>query len=354
MRRNIGVIGYAVWIVLCLTIACYTAHATTLTGTLNLPNGTGANGTLSFSLAQQGALVSTGSCGGPATIVPTAQINFTITNGAFTGTPTLYGNDCMNPQGTYYNVIFTDNNGNTLFTDRWQISGSSINIGTIISVTVQGTTQTLGSTGVVLFNPTGNQTVNQSAGTALGVNFFTVTGTLTFPSGASCNAGGCTGLDTGNVTLSTAQTISGQKTFSQDILLTSGASLGSTTYPAYNGLFSNLTEAAQYRIILGSNASPTDYFYWIMPFVHELNLTDSIGNVVLLFTDQIYSSVPSHSLWSFTGAIGSADGILLTPVLSDPSCVGVAPGYTVINYDVVPPQLDTCIRGTLHTLVYTN
>lgn len=323
--------------------------ATTLTGSLNLPNGAGANGTLIFSLAQQGALVSAGGCGGPATIVPTAQISFTITNGAFSGTPTLYGNDCMNPQGTYYNVIFQDNNANVLFTDRWQISGSSINIGTIISVTVQGTTQTLGSTGVVLFNPTGNQTINQPGGTATSANFFTVTGTLTFPSGASCNAGGCTGLDTGTVTLSTAQTISGQKTFSASLLFTGGANVGSAANPAAIGYFSSLVNTNQVRINLGSLSSPTDYFFWSMPLTHTLSLTDSVGNVTLTYIDE--PSFPIKGSWGFTGVIQATVGYLQTIITGgDTNCAGQFDGFTVLRSDVSPPQLQICVSSTLYKL----
>jgi hypothetical protein len=351
MKRNLGIVFYVVWIVVCLVLAFSMAKATTLTGTLNLPNGTGANGNLIFSLAQQGALVSAGSCGGPATIVPTAQIIFPIANGAFSGTPTLYGNDCMNPQGTYYNVIFQDNNGNTLFTDRWQISGSSINIGTIISITVQGTTQTLGSTGVLLFDPTGNQIINQPAGTATSANFLTVTGTLTFPSGASCNAAGCTGLDTGTVTLATAQTVSGQKTFSSDVLLTGGASIGSTTYPAAYGFFSNTLEAPQVRIILGSVASPTDYFYWAMSLTHDLTLTDSSDITMLTLYDSTASTVPGNIEWSFKGAVGAIGGFIQGPQIgSDLVCAGVVNGYTVLRTDVVPPQLQICVSSTLYKL----
>lgn len=143
--------------------------ATTLTGTLKLPDGSGATGSLFFSLSQPGALSAANGCGGPLSLVPTKEIRVVVTNGTFPSV-SFYGNDCILPQGTYYNVRFTDNNGNQIFTDRWILSGASIDIGTIVSVVVSGTTSVLGSTGVVLTNPTADQVIVQPSGTAVKAN----------------------------------------------------------------------------------------------------------------------------------------------------------------------------------------
>ena len=195
--------------------------ATTLTGTLNGPNGVGVNGTLYLSLSQQAALQG-GACGGPIEIVPGVlgpqsgySIAIKVVNGAMQSPPVIYGNDCMLPGGLYYNVQLTDNNGNTYFTDKWQIVGSTIDIGTIVSVVITGTTQTLGSTGFVSLIPTGTQIINQPPGTYFGVNLMAVTGTLTLPDGSQCTTSGC--FSTSVVNLTGNQTIGGNKTFSSDI-----------------------------------------------------------------------------------------------------------------------------------------
>lgn len=334
---------------LCLLVSSVT-WATTLTGTLNLPNATGATGKLVFSLAQQGALVSTGGCGGPATIVPTAQIMVTVTNGALIGSPTLYGNDCMNPQGTYYNVQFQDANANVLFTDRWQISGASIDIGTIVSVTIQGTTQTLGSTGVMLFNPTGNQIINQPGGTVTQTNFLTVTGTLIFPSGASCNAGGCSGLDTGNVTLSTAQNISGQKTFSSALLFAGSTDVGSSSFPATNGWFQSQVITNNLKLTEGTVGSPTDFFVFNIPSLHKLQLLDSSANVAAFYSD--VGGYPGN--WFLAGLVSSSNGFQLPFSTGDINCAGAVDGVLTLRTGVLPPVLEVCLSSTLHTLTFAN
>ncbi|MDE2099968.1 MAG: hypothetical protein KGL39_22130 [Patescibacteria group bacterium] len=168
-------------------------QATTLTGSLLNPDGTGLNGWLILSLAQQASLSSSGSCGGPATIVPTVQKRIQVTSGAL-GSPVVYGNDCMLPQGTYYNVQVTDTNGNTLFTDRWVISGTSIDVGTIVSVVISGTTGSLGGIGFVQTAPLANQSVAQPIGTTLSINYLVASSTFEFPQGNVCDASGCNGM----------------------------------------------------------------------------------------------------------------------------------------------------------------
>lgn len=115
------------------------AQATALTGTLKNPDGTGFNGQLILSLAQQASIASTNNssgsaCGGPLMEVSTVQKIITVTNGALIGSPSIYGSDCTLPYGVPYNVIARDNNGNVDFTAQWLPMGNSQNIGTIESV----------------------------------------------------------------------------------------------------------------------------------------------------------------------------------------------------------------------------
>lgn len=107
------------------------ASATTLTGTLNNPDGSGFTGTLYLSIAQQAAVSSLGSCGGPKLIVPTAQIAIPISNGAIQGTWNIYGSDCTLPTGMPYNAILKDANGNTMFSTMWLITGTTQDVGTV-------------------------------------------------------------------------------------------------------------------------------------------------------------------------------------------------------------------------------
>src|ERR1039458_10233772 len=200
---------YKIFLALLLSLGL---HATTLTGAMNNPDGTGANGTLVLSLSQQAALSSSGGCGGPAQIIPTYQVRIKVVSGAMQSPPSIYGNDCLLPSGTYYYMQFVDNNSNLLYTDLWLIQGSSQNIGSIVSVIISGTTQTLGGVGVVLTTPTASQTIANASGTSLFIYYLTVSNVLTMPDGSVCNTTNCTfsqtvgftnGMNTGTTNPST-------------------------------------------------------------------------------------------------------------------------------------------------------
>ena len=178
--------------VVLLLLVCYCSFSTTLSGTLQNPDGSGANGYLFLSVSQQAALSASGGCGGPLQVVPTIEIRIQVVNGVLQSPPSIYGNDCLLPQGTYYNIRFIDNQGNNLYTDRWIITGVSIDVGTIVSAVITGTTATLGSVGVVLTAPTAAQTVTQPSTTLLSVNNFDVTTHAILPGGVDCKNGGCT------------------------------------------------------------------------------------------------------------------------------------------------------------------
>jgi hypothetical protein len=163
------------------------AAATTLTGSMKGPDGTGLNGNLYLSLSQQGALLV--GCGGPIQVVPTYEVRIAVSAGSVSGS--VYGNDCLNPQGTYYNVRFVDNQGNVLMTDRWILVGSTADVGTIVSAIISGTTQTLGSNGVIIPVSTVTQTVTQSAGTRFNANYLGATNTFYLPDTGTCTNAGC-------------------------------------------------------------------------------------------------------------------------------------------------------------------
>ena len=197
-------------LLLVLFVAGVNLFATALTGTFKAPDGSSMSGTLYMSISQQTALSSAGGCGGPVEVVPTYQVQIKVIAGAMQGSPNLYGNDCLLPQETYYNVQFKDTSGNLLMTDRWQLSGSSVDVGTIVSVVITGTTGYLGGVGVVQTVPTGNQTITQPPGTSLSVNAFTVSSALAAP-GILCS------------------TLSGQCVFSAVSAFTNGIGTGATS-----------------------------------------------------------------------------------------------------------------------------
>lgn len=110
-----------------------TASATNLSGSLLNPDGSGFNGTLYLSIAQQVAISTSGSCGGPAQVVPTAAVSFTIKNGVITSptSPHVYGSDCTIPYGMPYNAVLKDTNGNTMYSTMWMITGATQDLGTV-------------------------------------------------------------------------------------------------------------------------------------------------------------------------------------------------------------------------------
>jgi len=179
-------------IILAAAVLICTAFGTSLTGTLNNPDGTGATGTLYLSLSQQAALSAAGGCGTATQILPTVQIAIKVSSGSLVSPPNIFGNDCLLPNGTYYNVSFSDSNGNQLFTDRWLIQGNTQNLGSIVSVVISGTTQTLGGVGIVQTIPTATQTVTQPPSTVLNVNLLGATTAFTMPDTSVCNTTNCT------------------------------------------------------------------------------------------------------------------------------------------------------------------
>ena len=208
------------------------SYATTLTGSLVGPNGTGISGTISFAISQQSSL-SAGGCGGLKQIMPNSPVVITITSGSLVSPPAIYGNDCLSPLGTYYYVVVKDSNGNQLFNDRWIITGSSIDIGSIVSLP----TNTTGTIGV---SPLLNV-----------------------------------------VTLADPQTIAGQKTFSSSLLTSGAVNIGSASLPFGTGFFSGQVVTPTFKVINGTIASPSDFFGLTLPSLHTLNVVDSSGNVVL-------------------------------------------------------------------------
>jgi hypothetical protein len=373
--------------------------ATSLFGTLKDPNGNGLNGSLSLALSRQGALRG-GGCGGPAEILPNIPFVIQVIAGVMQGSPSVYGNDCMLPQGTYYIAIVRDRGGNILLQDNWVITGSSVDVGTIVSAVVNGTTDTLGAPGVVFTVPTSSQTVTQPVGTQLSVNIFNVSSSFTAPNGATCTATGCTGFTVGNLmTTDTNQNVTGTKVFYADVGF-AGASVGLTAAPAVNGLFGGAVLSPIFKSFLGTVAAQTDYFTWALPARHQFSLYNSSGNESLRVdqtntltpTPPAQPGTPYSAYWEFYGhvvpqassqfdlgtsslpwrsgyfaggivanggiatASGSNSNIFIgtggnfyfkSYAGGDAVCTSVADGWTGIRTDTSPPQFQVCVAGNL-------
>jgi len=136
-------------LLLLLLLITQSAFATSLTGTVNDPAGNGVTGRISFRLAQQGAVYNTGACPGPFVVVPTTEIVFTLTSGVIQMGASVVGNDCIQPAKTYYIITVRDSRSNVLFTDRWSITGTTVDIGTIVTTSTAGTA----FSGAVLLDP---------------------------------------------------------------------------------------------------------------------------------------------------------------------------------------------------------
>lgn len=331
-----------------LLLAVGIGNATTLVGNIRNPNGTGAYGTLILSLSQQAAQSGAGFCGGTSVVVPTYELRITVDNGSLFGLVTVIGNDCLAPQGTYYNVRFVDQQGNTYFTDRWIITGSTIDVGTIVSAVISGTTQTLGSTGVVLYTPTSSQTIVQPALTSFNINTFAVTTRLTLPDGSTCTSSGCAGVISNAVTLTGDQTIGGIKTFSNTPLFTPGTSLGSTAGPASVGYFSTSVLVPVLKLFTGPITAPTDYFTLETQATHFFNMVNSVGDSVLSFVDN--GAFVTNSTWGFRGWIAPDGGYYQRTTTSDFNCSTLVGGQTTLRIDTTPPEFQICVGGTRYKI----
>lgn len=124
-------------VILALLIAPLRLSATNLTGTFKHPDGTLVNGKLILRLSQAAKLSDNS-----AQIVPLVKI-FAVVNGALEGGAFVYGNDVLLPTGTYYVARLVDSNNNLLFEQKWSITGTNLDLGTLTPT----------STGVTLVDP---------------------------------------------------------------------------------------------------------------------------------------------------------------------------------------------------------
>lgn len=136
--------------ILTLLLLAIAAQATTLTGSLKTPDGNNFNGRLVLELSQTVSVLSSGSCGGPYLAIGGKPIQFSIINGAMPGGASVVGNDCVAPTNTCYVVDEYDSNNNHLSQFRWSITGTTVDVGTLVP---QSSTCPIAPTGNTITGP---------------------------------------------------------------------------------------------------------------------------------------------------------------------------------------------------------
>ncbi len=129
------------------------AGATTVTGTIKRPDGTGVNGTIEFVLSQQAKTTT------PPIVFAPVRTQCAVTNGAIAAGCTVQGNDTLDPAGTFYTVRVVDSNNLVVVpATNYTITGTAVDLGTL-PVTATATLVPPSGNVVGNLNVTGNLTV---------------------------------------------------------------------------------------------------------------------------------------------------------------------------------------------------
>lgn len=127
-------------------LAPLSGAATTVTGTINRPDGTPVNGTLEFTLSQPATTAT------PPVIYAPVKTTCAVTNGLIAAGCTVQGNDTLTPAGTFYRVRMLDANNRVIVpSTNYTISGAAVDLGALPVTTTD-----------TLVPPTGNVTGNLS------------------------------------------------------------------------------------------------------------------------------------------------------------------------------------------------
>ena len=106
------------------------AYSTTLSGTIRKPDGTALTGRLRLTLSHPARSISAG------VIVTPTPVNITVTAGALSGTPVVYGNDDLQPAKTYYWAQYYNTAGTLLMENAFYITGAAFDIGAATPTTI--------------------------------------------------------------------------------------------------------------------------------------------------------------------------------------------------------------------------
>lgn len=114
---------------LLLALPCF-ASTSTLTGTINDPQGNGLNGLLYMTLPVPAQDMTTNTAVAPGTVV------FRLANGQITGGAALYDVATLQPQNLYYKARAYDVSGNLVFYGNYVVTGASFNLGAAVPTSV--------------------------------------------------------------------------------------------------------------------------------------------------------------------------------------------------------------------------
>jgi len=160
-------LALAVLLLCAILLGGLPAGATTVSGTVKLPDGTLVNGTIEFILSQQATTIT------PPVLFAPVKTTCSVSAGAITAC-TVQGNDTLDPAGTFYKVRIVDQRNIILLPEtKYTISGASVDLGTLPPTATATLVPPTGSvTGNM--NVTGNLTVGGSmtaAGSTTQVQF---------------------------------------------------------------------------------------------------------------------------------------------------------------------------------------
>jgi parallel beta-helix repeat protein len=148
---------FSIFVLLTLLAAAVPLRGTTVTGAIQLPDGTPVNGTLEFILSQRATTTTP-----PILYVP-EKTTCAITAGAIAAGCTIQSNDALDPAGTFYRVRILDANNRALGpTVKYTLSGGTVDLGSL-PVTVTATLVPPDGSVTGNLNVTGNLTVGGSA-----------------------------------------------------------------------------------------------------------------------------------------------------------------------------------------------
>ena len=151
-------------VVVALLLRPALASATTVTGTIKNPDGTGINGLIEFQLSQAAT-----TSGPPFLFVP-EKVTCAVTAGVIQSC-IVQGNDTLSPAGTFYKTTIRDSNNRKLGkTVAYSITGASVDIGTL-TILADGTIQLPDGTVVGDLTVTGDLSVSGTLVASSGITW---------------------------------------------------------------------------------------------------------------------------------------------------------------------------------------
>jgi hypothetical protein len=286
------------------------AHATTLYGTVNNPDGSPFNGVIYLTLSQAATVSTTGTCGGPIYVSNSYKVGVQVVAGSIVSSPAIYDSNCFNVAGFIpYSVQLISSTGGVV-QQTWIVTSTPLqtgseNVGTLIPLT---------SSGVVFQLPI-----------AFNINSL-MFGTTSIPLSSTAPGGSTNYLCA----------VSGQ------IAGCAGGGSGSMTWPSGGAGVPNYNGSSAYGTTYNaSNQIPANF----------LNLTAYLTSAVAASTYEPQLGNPSTSgyvLSSTTGgarswiAPGAGGGALPSATAAGQALLanGAGTTYTASNISKVPVELE--------------